>query len=123
MMLSMKGDRMDEHSPYWKEPEAIVEEEMPSAFWAVVAGALLALGVALLSGCKNQAEETRAVGRGFEVERLFEHEGCTAYRFYDYRTVYYVTCRGGRVTTDSSYWQSTGKSGYMVDVYTTTDSK
>lgn len=84
---------------------------------------LCLLACLLLAGCYKDAEETRSVGHGFEVEKLFEHDGCTAYRFHDSRTVYYVRCPGSRVSTDSSYWQSTGKSGYMEYVHTTTESK
>lgn len=77
----------------------------------------------LLIGCNKPAEDSKRVGRDFEVERLFEHNGCTAYRFNDGRYVYYVHCHGSRASTQSSYWVSTGKSGYYVDVQTTTDDK
>lgn len=83
--------------------------------WRV--GLLLCL---LLAGCNQPAETKQRVNPNFEIERLFEHEGCTVYRFHDSRAVYYVRCRdGGRVSVQSSYWQSTGKSGYYVDVHTT----
>lgn len=38
----------------------------------------------LISGCTKKAEEVSAVGAGsIEVARLFTHDGCTVYRFYD----------------------------------------
>jgi hypothetical protein len=82
--------------------------------------ALLALA---LVGCYQPAEQAQQVNQNFKVERLFEHDGCTAYRFYDSRTIYYVRCRDGRVSADSSYWQSTGKSGYMVQVHVVTEDR
>lgn len=49
---------------------------------------LLAL---LLPACMKEPESTKSVGN-FKVEKLFEHEGCTAYRFIDTSSVYYVKC-------------------------------
>ena len=76
---------------------------------------------ALISGCTQPSEESRQVNPNFKVERLFEHDGCIAYRFMDSRYVYYVRCRDGRASVQSFYWQSTGKSGYYVDVHTSTE--
>lgn len=54
--------------------------------------ALIAL-VALLVGCSKQAETSTAVGAEFVVDKLFTHEGCTVYRFYDGgNSRYYTNC-------------------------------
>lgn len=54
--------------------------------------ALIAL-VALLAGCSKQAETSTAVGAEFVVDKLFTHEGCTVYRFYDGGNArYYTNC-------------------------------
>lgn len=66
---------------------------------------------AVVAGCTKPAETTAQAGAdgGFTVERLFTHEGCTAYRFKDGGTrVYYTKCG---VDSDTSYsrQQSCGK--------------
>lgn len=53
---------------------------------------MVAIALALVA-CEKPPEQTKAVGNGFNVERLFTHEGCTVYRFDDggrYR--YYTKC-------------------------------
>jgi len=49
-----------------------------------------------LSGCARDAVETsRTDNPGLLVEKLFEHEGCTMYRFQDAGSyVYYSNCQG-----------------------------
>jgi hypothetical protein len=59
---------------------------------------LIAL-VALLAGCSKQAETSTAVGAEFVVDKLFTHEGCTVYRFYDGGTTRYYTNCGSTVWT------------------------
>lgn len=61
--------------------------------------------LALLAGCKEAPESSKHVGN-FKVEKLFEVDGCTVYRFYDDRTVYFTNC-GNKPTT--SYTESCGK--------------
>ena len=54
---------------------------------------LIILAVALLAGCSKQAETSTAVGAEFVVDKLFTHEGCTVYRFYDGGNArYYTNC-------------------------------
>ena len=53
-----------------------------------------------LVGCYKPAESLARPGGGqFEVEKLFEHEGCTAYRFIDGGTARYYTRCSADVTT------------------------
>ena len=50
----------------------------------------------LLSGCQKEAEGTQVAGSGgFNVQKLFTVDGCSVYRFWDARTVYYTNCSGG----------------------------
>lgn len=68
---------------------------------------LLFIALFLLAGCEKQPmsiESTENVD--FKVEKLFTHDGCTVYRFYDYRNHYYTDCRG---RTTSTYSTSCGK--------------
>jgi hypothetical protein len=63
--------------------------------------------LALLVGCDGgrAPELSQPVGHGYEVERLFTHEGCTVYRFMErggYR--YFTNCSGS-----TSWTQSCGK--------------
>jgi hypothetical protein len=63
----------------------------------------------VLGGCQKEAEQAAPSSNpGFRVERLFEHDGCTVYRFYDDRTVYFVRC-GGEARTEWNTSQSCGK--------------
>lgn len=67
----------------------------------------------ILVGCHKESQTTVQSGN-FQVEFLFEHDGCKVYRFVDGRTVYYSDCRG---TLNSSY--SSGKSTYYDDTNNT----
>jgi len=45
-----------------------------------------ALGILLLAtlaGCQGEAESTTRAGADFKVDRLFQVDGCTVYRFHD----------------------------------------
>ena len=56
---------------------------------------LVAVVLTCLAGCAGEAEESTSAGREFKVDKLFTHEGCTVYRFWDasnYR--YFTNCRG-----------------------------
>ena len=66
---------------------------------------LLILSVLFLSACQKNPESSRHVG-DFQVQRLFEVDGCTVYRFYDDRTVYFTKCDG---RANTSYTESCGK--------------
>lgn len=56
---------------------------------------LAILALTVLAGCSKQAETSTAVGAEFVVDKLFTHEGCTVYRFYDGGNArYYTNCQG-----------------------------
>lgn len=55
--------------------------------------AVILIAAVGLFGCQKQPEVSTHQGN-FNVEKLFTHEGCTVYRFYDDRTVYYTNCQG-----------------------------
>ena len=57
--------------------------------WTIILGS-----VVWLTACQKDAEQTARAGTEFKVEKLFTHEGCTVYRFFDDRTVYYTNCQG-----------------------------
>ncbi len=61
---------------------------------------LAVLAIAVLSGCGKPAETSTAVGREFVVDKLFTHEGCTVYRFYDGGTRYFTNCSGSTSWTE-----------------------
>jgi hypothetical protein len=61
---------------------------------------LLLLAVLSLSACQKQAEQATHTG-AYNVETLFTHDGCTVYRFYDGRTIYYTNCKGSTQHTES----------------------
>lgn len=67
----------------------------------------LIAGILLLVACKKQPVEIELKGN-FEVELLFEKDGCKVYRFYDGRYVYYSDCRG---KVEYEYRTSNGKGG------------
>lgn len=58
------------------------------------ASRLIVIAIAmLLGGCEKSAESVSSPSNSeYRVETLFHHDGCTAYRFYDGRTVHYVKC-------------------------------
>lgn len=68
---------------------------------------LLLLSIVTLVACGKSSEKTELI-RDFKVETLFTHEGCTVYRFYDDRRVYFTNCQG---STQSSYNCGKGCSG------------
>lgn len=68
----------------------------------ILCGVIIA--VAVLSGCQKAPESSRTAGQGFNVEKLFTVDGCTVYRFYDDRSVYFTNCNGA-----TQWQQSCGK--------------
>jgi hypothetical protein len=59
-------------------------------------GALIALAAVLISGCdirEDTIEKTEQQGT-WKVEKLFTVDGCSVYRFYDRREVYFSNCPG-----------------------------
>ncbi len=73
-----------------------------------IAAAILVTGL-LVTGCNQPAASAPAqtTNPSIPVEKLFDHEGCTVYRFRDAsRNVYYAKCADGGHT----HWrQSCGK--------------
>lgn len=64
--------------------------------------------LAALAGCQKAAESSAAAGVEFRVDKLFTHDGCTVYRFYDGSTRYFAKCEGA--TTSHMEWrESCGK--------------
>lgn len=64
----------------------------------------------VLAACGKPAEHSAPAGVGFNVDRLFTHEGCTVYRFGDageYR--YFTKCDGA--ASSSSSWSETRPCG------------
>lgn len=66
---------------------------------------LLLIASVLFIGCKHDSIEQKRIG-DFNVELLFEKDGCKIYRFNDGRTVYWSDCRG---QVNSSYTTQSGK--------------
>lgn len=59
-------------------------------------GALIAMAAMILAGCdiqQDSIEKTEHSGT-WKVEKLFTVEGCSVYRFYDSRWIYYSNCPG-----------------------------
>lgn len=73
-----------------------------------ISGAALAL---LLKNCVKEPESTsKTTNDRFDVQLLFEHDGCRAYRFYDAQErKYYVHCPAGQASTQQERHHSTGK--------------
>jgi hypothetical protein len=60
------------------------------------------LAVLAIAGCVKQEEgEAVTTNSNFKLERLFTHDGCTVYRFYDARYRYYSDCRGAAAWSES----------------------
>lgn len=59
-------------------------------------------GALLLAGCGEKAIGIDPTNNAFvNVERLFDHDGCTVYRFHDYgHPRYYVRCRDQPARTE-----------------------
>ena len=51
------------------------------------------LSLFILVGCVKKAEKIEVRGN-YNVELLFENDGCKVYRFYDGRYIYYTDCSG-----------------------------
>lgn len=69
------------------------------------------------TGCQREAQESGRAG-DVQIEKLFTHDGCTAYRFYDGRTVHFVRC-GAR--TETTWNRSCGKSCTRTESVTATE--
>lgn len=78
---------------------------------------LLSLVLVGLSSCKKAPQETVQSGN-FEVEYLFEKDGCKAYRFLDGGTyIYYTDCSGKTEYTRTIH---SGKTHYTQKIQSST---
>ena len=72
----------------------------------MIRSAITLAALALLAGCEpseRAPEVTTSAGTGYSVARLFTHDGCTVYRFYDkWRDRYFARCDGA-VSSDASW--------------------
>lgn len=69
----------------------------------------------VLTGCYKEAQQKeQTTNSEFNLELLFEKDGCKIYRFSDGgHAVYWTDCRG---KVESVYTQSSGKSSHEVRV-------
>lgn len=73
--------------------------------YLVIATALL-----IIAGCTNPSVSDESTNNpNVPVSLLFEHNGCSIYRFTDGRTHYYADCSGSS-TTIAAHNRSCGKS-------------
>jgi hypothetical protein len=57
-----------------------------------------------LTGCTNEPlNRQKTDNNEIVVDTLFTKDGCTVYRFYDSRSVYFVKCNSGEAQTQSYY--------------------
>ena len=69
--------------------------------------ALAAAAIALVGCARDPVETSRTDNPGIVVEKLFEHEGCTMYRFQDAGNyVYYSDCTGSTQARKGKYGKS-----------------
>jgi hypothetical protein len=72
---------------------------------------LVAAAAVVLAGCGEKPVSTAPTDNAaIKVERLFDHDGCTVYRFYDAGARYFVKCRDGSTRTEWSESYPCGKS-------------
>ena len=73
--------------------------------------ALAAIAATVIAGCGADAVSTEPTDNTqIKVDRLFDHDGCTVYRFRDGETRYFVKCRDGSARTEWSERYQCGKS-------------
>ncbi len=72
---------------------------------------LVAAAAVVLAGCGEKPVSTAQTDNAaIKVERLFDHDGCTVYRFNDAGPRYFVKCRDGSTRTEWSESYPCGKS-------------
>lgn len=69
----------------------------------------LTLGLFLLTSCRRDFEIIETNNKDFNVEFLFEIDGCKVYRFWDYGYKYFTTCEG------SVEWKSKEKNQRIME--------
>lgn len=76
------------------------------------AAALAIVAAALLAGCGEHPVSVSPTDNvNIKVDRLFDHDGCTVYRFIDGGVRYFVKCRDG---TTRAEWDETYPCGKSV---------
>lgn len=79
---------------------------------------LVALLAVLLVSCSKEPISVSTTDNSeIKVERLFEHDGCVVYRFFDSDYRYFVKCRDGRSDMQWSEKYQCGKSTCRRDVF------
>jgi Domain of unknown function (DUF4884) len=74
---------------------------------------MLILGLFLGTSCKREAKEVAVTNNSsFQVELLFEVDGCKVYRFWDGGNRYFTQCSG------SVQWKTNGKSPTQYEIQT-----
>ena len=71
---------------------------------------VLLLVVGFLTGCYKDPQSKETIGKGFEVELLFEKDGVKVYRFFDGH-YHYFTSKGETISV-----QSNGKSTWGENI-------
>lgn len=81
---------------------------------------MLLLLIICSTGCNNHADAAQVIQKGsFQLELLFEEDGCKMYRFYDgNRYVYWANCKG-RVQSDYSTQSGKIRSEHKEESVTT----
>lgn len=71
--------------------------------------AILIISALALAGCYKQSESSAHAGVDFEVDRLFTHDGCTVYRFWDGAgRRYFARCEGAS-SAGTTWTETCGK--------------
>lgn len=70
----------------------------------------LTLGLVFFTSCKGEPTEiVKTNNKDFNIELLFEVDGCKVYRFWDYGYKYFTTCEG------SVEWKSKEKNQRVME--------
>lgn len=77
----------------------------------MIRAAITLAALVLLAGCKTDKvpEASAHVGGGYQVDRLFTHEGCTVYRFVDNGYNRYFSRCDGAAASEVSWAEGCGK--------------
>jgi len=80
---------------------------------------IIILSAVLVTSCKREGKTTEKTGN-FDLEYLFEKDGCKVYRFYDGEYVYWANCAGKieyKETRNSGKSQATHKTEAFTTVF------
>lgn len=94
----------------------MLAKQTSHVYWLVSAASLAIAVVMVLSGCGQTSSASPA--ETIIPTKIFEHDGCTGYRFRDpgWGTRWYVKCVG--FSTNTSWDERSGKVTYHVEVPT-----